>query len=134
MFDDTTYGDFDYFLRTLSNPSNVFFELEGGAGLVSFTSVQPRVDALLHFIFYDKKLKGKEWTVNQILGDMFELGKLNRISCAIPEDRITGVKLVKRLGFKQEGMIRGAFLRNNCYLNVGIYGLMHKEYHRREDA
>lgn len=131
MFDDNTYGDFDVFMATLMSPKNAFFDLEGDAGLVSFTDIQPRVNANLHFIFYDKKLKGKEPVMLSIIHDMFELGKLRRITCGIPEDRITGIKLIKRIGFKQEGMLRCAYLRNGYYLNTGIYGLLREQIERR---
>lgn len=127
VFDDLTYGDFDNFMRTLATPSNVFFELENEGGLISFTEVRPRVNAYLHFIFYDKHLKGKEEVMRDILADMFDLAKLRRITCGIPEDRNTGAKLLRRIGFRQEGTMRASYLRNKCYLNMNIYGLLREE-------
>jgi len=114
-------------MATLASPHNVFFEIGEEAGLVSFTGVQPRVSAVMHFIFYDKKLKGKEPTMLSIMKEMFHMGRLRRITCVIPEDRETGIKLIRRLGFHKEGWVRKAFLRNNLYMDVGIFGILLEE-------
>lgn len=132
MFDDLTFGDFEHFIEVLGSPHNVFFELEEGAGLVSFTEVQPRVNASMHFIFYDKKLKGKEHTMWNIMRDMGKMCALRRITCAIPEDRETGIKLVRRLGFRREGCLRKAFLRNSTYLDIEMFGLLAEELPKGE--
>lgn len=127
VFDDLSYGDFENFMRTLVNPRNVFFELGDGDGLVTFTEVQPHVNASLHFIFYDGHIKGKEKVTKAILRDMFQLAKLRRITCGLPDDRATGLKFIKRLGFKKEGLMRKSFLRNRTYMDIEIFGLLAEE-------
>jgi RimJ/RimL family protein N-acetyltransferase len=127
VFDDISYGDFKHFLATLASPKNVFFEIGDEQGLVCFTDVQPRLSAVLHFVFYDKKIRGKEITLRAILKDVCQMAQLHRVSALVPEDRGAVVKFVLRLGFKPEGWIREAYLRNGMFLNMGLFGLLESE-------
>lgn len=135
VFDDFTFQDYDVFVQTLTQEDNLIFEvwsegdhsLEHMAGLVNVSHTQPFVDGMLHFLFFDRKLRGKEDVLLSIIRQVFMLAKLRRMTCAIPSDRVTGMQMLGRLGFKKEGRIRKKFLRNEKYLDVFVYGILREE-------
>lgn len=78
-------------------------------GMVVLTRIQPRVDALLHFMFLDKDLVSKRTLLKNLIAHCFRDLGFNRLSMEVPE----GVRLErfarKVLGFRLEGESR---LRN----------------------
>lgn len=135
VFDDFTFKRHDIFVESLTLSDNLIFEvwregdskLEDMAGLVNVSNVQPYLDGLLHFLFFDRKLRGKEDVMTRIIVHVMDMMKLRRITCAVPSDRGTGIQILGRLGFSREGRIRKKFLRKEKYLDVIIYGLLREE-------
>lgn len=93
----------------LTDPGNIVYltynDLEL-TGIVIFTRVVPKVDALLHFLFLDKNLLGKRKLLQNLIGLAFTDLGFNRLSMEVPE----GVRLErfcrKALSFKLEGESR----------------------------
>jgi RimJ/RimL family protein N-acetyltransferase len=75
-------------------------------GMVVLTRIQPRVDALLHFMFLDKDLVSKRTLLKNLIAHCFRDLGFNRLSMEVPE----GVRLErfarKVLGFRLEGESR----------------------------
>jgi RimJ/RimL family protein N-acetyltransferase len=53
---------------------------------------------------------------------------LNRISLVTLESNFAARALYEKLGFVEEGRLRKAFLRDNCYIDGVIYSLLSSEY------
>lgn len=92
----------------LADPSNVIYEVWRGSdflGVVTFTKINPKVDAVVHFVFMDRaNLKGKR----DLLLNVFEVAYgtlgLQRLTFEIPEPFGTLTRFVrKHLGFTYEG-------------------------------
>jgi len=100
----------------LSNPHNLMwgcYDTGKLTGIVIFTDVIPRVDALMHFLFLDQNLAGKRKMLRGILDYCFTDLQFQRISMEVPDrqgKRHEQTRLErfarKALGFRLEGEIR----------------------------
>ncbi len=61
----------------------------------------------------------------------FAFGKLNmnRIELGVNENNLPAIKLYKKLGFQQEGVLREAFIRNAEKSNSIAMGLLRNDFH-----
>ena len=53
---------------------------------------------------------------------------INRISLVALESNFAARALYEKLGFVEEGRLREAFLRDNCYIDGVVYSLLSSEY------
>jgi hypothetical protein len=129
IFDDFGKGNYNDFINKLLNPMNAFADIGPGLGLGCILGIKPRLDATVHVVMFDRRLKGREPVFRDILRHCFEKLQLRRLTAIISEDAVLAVALVKRLGFTLEGTMRKAMLREGRYVNVYIYGLLREELH-----
>lgn len=54
---------------------------------------------------------------------------LNRISVQVLENNALAIKLYKKIGFIQEGVLRKAVYKNGVFLNQLFYGLLKEDYY-----
>jgi hypothetical protein len=129
VFDDFGKGNFDDFMARLLNPTNVFINIGPGLGIGAGFAVRPGLDALLHIIMFDGRLRGREALFLEIMGYFFRRLRLRRMTTMIVEGNRTAIKLAERLGFTLEGTMRGA-ARNaeGGTVDVHIYGILREEY------
>jgi len=127
VFDDYSRGNFDDFASKFLVASNVFIDIGPGLGLAAGFAVRPGLDAILHLVMFDRRLRGREPIFKEIMGYFFDRLKLRRMTAMLADDCQTAIKLVERLGFKKEGTLRNALLRDGAYLNVHLFGLLKEE-------
>lgn len=127
VFDDTSKGNKEMFVARLLDPKNIFVEIGEGLGLAAGFNVRPHIDMAVHLIMFDRRLRGRELMFLGILGYFFERLKLRRVTSVITEDSPMTIRLALRLGFKLEGTMREAVLRDGKYLNAHIYGMLREE-------
>src|SRR5215467_6891395 len=129
-FDDIIPRTFEEFKNGLMAPYNQFYEFLQGdetIGLASATNVRPWLDASMHLVMFDRRLRGREDLLKSAMADFMFRGQLRRLTAQIPEDNKTGLKLVTRLGFKLEGIIRKAHLRDGIYRDYHVFGILREE-------
>lgn len=126
-FDDVTHGDPDYFMGILHERNCLFFEVGNMDGLVMFSAAQPGMHAILNFVFYDRQLKGKELTLLEVIRHVFDMLQLRKLIAYVPADRQTIASALRRVGFKVEGHLREAMLKDNKPLDVLMLGLLRRE-------
>lgn len=127
VFDDFSKGRYDDFVAKFFVPNNVFIDVGPGVGLAAGFAVKPGLDAVLHLVMFDRRLRGRESTFKEIMAYFFQRLQLHRMTAMIADDARTAVKLVERLGFKLEGTMRGALLREGRYIDQHIYGILREE-------
>jgi RimJ/RimL family protein N-acetyltransferase len=93
----------------LTDPGHVVFEAwrdKELLGVMLLTRIQPKVDALVHFLFLDKDLVGKRKLLQNFIDFCFTELEFHRLSMEVPE----GIRLErfarKVLRFRLEGEIR----------------------------
>lgn len=127
VFDDFSAGKMDDFVGRLFNPYNIFVDIGPNKGLACGMGVRPGLDAVIHLVMFDRRLRGREPLFLDILSYFFRRLRLRRVTAMIAEDAATAIKLVQRLGFQQEGLLRRALLRGGKGLDVHVYGLLTEE-------
>ena len=105
----------------------MIFEVGDLDGMVSVSDIVPKLHGNIHFIFFDRKLRGKEQVLTGIMKHVFEAVGLRRINGVIPADRVTGMSMLRRIGFTREGKMRFAHLMNGKYIDQYIYGILREE-------
>jgi RimJ/RimL family protein N-acetyltransferase len=63
-----------------------------------------------------------------ILKYAFHELNLNRIFLTVREDNINAIKLYKKVGFKEEGLLRQQVYNNNKYINMIIMSILKDEF------
>lgn len=130
MFDDVIPRTFEAFKAGMMAPQNQFYEFVQGneiVGLAAATQVRPNLDANMHVIMFDRWLRGREEILKDALRDFAVRAKLRRMTVVLPEDNRTAIKLVGRLGFTLEGVMRKAHLRDGIYRDYHIFGILLEE-------
>ena len=94
----------------LSDPANLFWEVWRGGefvGILCLWRISLKMDALVHFIFFDKNLVGKRTFLLRFLDYCFTTLEFERLSMEIPEPVDTLIRFArKKLGFRYEGEAR----------------------------
>jgi hypothetical protein len=126
-WDDFSRGDFDGFVERLMRPDSIFVDIGPGIGLACGAGVRPRLDMVLHLVMFDRRLRGRESLLKEIIGYFFDKLQLRRVTCVIGEDAKTALKLVSRLGFVHEGTMRHAILRGGKYIDAQVFGMLKEE-------
>ena len=128
VFDDFSKGRYDEFVRHFFVPTNVFIDIGPGLGLAAGFGVRPGLDAVLHLVMFDRKLRGREPVFRSIMDHFFRKLNLRRMSALIADDCLTACKLCERLGFKLEGRMKKSILRDGQYHDTMIYGILREEF------
>lgn len=129
LFDDFTKGDFQRFIRGLQAPDSIWFEREDGNGVLYLTSVVPGLHAVGHFVYWDKRLRGREESTLGVMRWAMqpEVAGLQKVNCYIPDYAITTRKFAEKLGMKQEGKIRRWSVSNGKLFDMFVYGITKEE-------
>src|SRR4029077_15853247 len=130
VFDDVIPRTFEAFKDGMMAPTNQFYEFlqgEDTIGLAAATQVRVRLDANMHLVLFDRRLRGREDVIKAAMLDFARRAQLRRMTVSLPEDNKTAIKLVQRLGYKLEGVMRKAHLRDGIYRDYHIYGILGEE-------
>ncbi len=130
LFSDLTRGDFDNYVRLLLRPYTYYLEVYEGdelKGITSFEGLQAGVDASMHAMMFDRKPAEKLPVYQAIIKHMFAEFPLNRITATPPDIYFGTIRLLKKLGFKQEGVKREAVLLGGRWVNLVNMGILRSE-------
>lgn len=134
VFDDFGKGNFDEFVGKLFHRNNLFFDIGDGLGIACGFGVRPGLDMVLHLVMFDKRLRGREPLFLEMMGFCFDRLKLRRMTAIIASDCQTAIRLVQRLGFVREGVMREALKRNDHLFDVECYGILREEFDATVEA
>ncbi len=132
LFTDHTRGDFTVFMDILMNPTSVWLEIyretdDRSIGLFILSHVLPNYDAQAHFTFWDSIAGGRQDLILQAAEVLFKAYNLRRMSAHVPKYMAGVIRFVKKLGFKEEGEKREAFLKNGEWVPAILLGLLESE-------
>lgn len=128
VFDDYGKDDFESFLGKIMHRNNIFIDIGPGVGLACGFAVRPRLDLVLHLVMFDRRLRGREELFMEIMDYFFQKLQLRRMTAMIADDCKTAIKLVQRLGFQLEGIMREALKRDGKLYDVQLYGILQEEF------
>lgn len=130
LFSDITRGDFKNFAMFLTEGASVWLEVRQGdtlVGIVCLTNMQQVIDCEAHIIFFDRDLSGKDGLCKAITRWVFATFPLNRVTVTVPRMYYATIRLVKAIGFVEEGRKRAAVLIRNRWDDVIILGITREE-------
>lgn len=97
-------------------------------GLFFLTELIPGQDGLGHFTFWDRRTRGREELLREMIRFVFQFLKLHRITVEIPLYTAPWLpRFVEKVGFVKEGRKREAALYEGQWFDVNIYSILSGE-------
>lgn len=121
---------------------NVFLQFDGGVPTVNglffivndflgafyLTEIVPGEDALAHYVFFDRKLRGRKDLVQKMMEYVFKKYQFHRLSAEIPNYASAGARhFIQDCGFAYEGKKRKAAEYKGDRFDVNLYGILRNE-------
>lgn len=108
----------------------LLWRVDDFVGVFYMTDIEPEVDAMVHFTFFDGRIRGRDKLAREMLKWAFNKYKFQRLSVKVPLYVVpAAIHFVERIGFKKEGRIRRSALFNNNWFDTVHYGILEEELH-----
>lgn len=132
-------ADWDSFLRYIRAAEPVWFEgvkAETGAqvGLIYLDNFLPMwvggpgyVQAQFHAVAWDHDASNRLPVLKAAVKRLFELFRLHRMEARVPTSRGGAIRVLKRLGFQEEGRLREVRRHHNEWWDIVILSLLDHE-------
>lgn len=130
LFSDLTRGNLDNFIAAMYAPNTFWTELYEGdtlIGLLYLVNMHQVIDCDCHVLFFDRKTKDKIALCREALRWVFKEFRFHRVSAQVPEIYHATLRLVKGIGFKQEGLRRETLLIGGKWVGEIQFGLLSSE-------
>lgn len=112
--------------------NGLYWRVDDFVGMFYLTDFEVGADALLHYTFFDRGLKGRQPLIVRMLDYIFGRYDFERVSVEIPlyASPYTFVA-VEELGFVKEGRKRQSRLFDGKLFDVNYYGMLRSEFFSR---
>lgn len=130
LFSDLTAGNYENFVRMLSQPDSFWVEVWDGdvlVGLLYAMELSQIIDAEVHILFFDRKTNNKIALCREMLRWLFRHFRLHRITSQIPDIYHATIRLAERTGMKREGVRRESILIGGQWRDQILFGLLASE-------
>ncbi len=127
LFDDFSRGDFQLFESRLNARDSLWFETEDEQGVLYATNLMPGVSAQGHFVFFDRRLRGRESLVMDLLRYIMAGADLKKMNVYLPSYAGSARHFVERLGFRHEGCLRRWSYSKSRLYDMHLYGITFEE-------
>jgi len=114
------------FVKDVMSRDNAYFELPEH-GVLYLTEIFPGRSACGHFCFWDRRLRGKEEIVKEMVEWSFDTFNLERLQVSLPDFAKATMRFVERIGMQKEGILRKAHHYKGEFLNLHIYSFLRGE-------
>ena len=112
LFNDFIRGDYKAFVNHFivqidGQPSatGLIWDVDD-VGIILLNDIVPFKSAMAHFVFWDKRFRGREELIRQMIRYAFETYRFRRIRVEVPLYAAETKKAVERVGFIQEGRMK----------------------------
>lgn len=133
LFSDYTRGDPSAFIDLFMNPRSVWLEIirktDGKTvGCAYMTDVILHYDADAHFTVWDGIGSGREPVFLEMIEWAMKRYDLRRLSCEVPVYMTGTLRMVRRLGFVEEGTRRKAIIhKDGKWMDATMFGILVEE-------
>lgn len=138
IFGKDTIGDIEDFLNMFFyvdhngfwQTNNLFYIVDDFVGTLALTNIYHPTDALMHFTFYDGRLKGRDILIKEVISYVMDEYDFVRLSAEIPcyAPKTTMKFVSDKLGLVLEGKRRdGAYDLYGNLTDVLLYGVTKKD-------
>lgn len=130
LFNDFVKGDFQAFMRHFvvqvegqPVPAGLFWDVDD-VGILLMKDIKPLVSCTAHFVFWDRRFRGRENLCRGMIRYAFDTYKFERIEVRVPLYAQDTILAVERLGFTKEGRIRRATPYKDDWFDMNIYSIL----------
>ena len=133
MFSDDLHKDKEAFFNYLLSPSVVVLVVVEGeddltpVGIIYIDQIQLKHDARMHYIFWDRKQKGRHRVVFTAAEWFFNQFEFHRMTIEVPVFAYAALRRLRSLGVLIEGRKRKAIQRNGKWHDVLLFGVQSDE-------
>ena len=131
LLDDYGKGRFDIFVSKFCDPDSIWLECTDFPGVVYATGIRAGLSAFVHFTFLDRKLRGREQFLLDVLQWLVNMLQLEKVNCFVPDYCRTLLAFLGRLGFTTEGKIRNWSRHDGQLFSVVALGMTKEEVNGR---
>lgn len=96
-------------------------------GLIYVTDIYPGFQATGHFVFWDRRQRGREGLCLHFIQYLMRDLELHRLVCEIPLYIQPTLRFVERLGFVREGTLRQAAMYEGKWFDVAMFSILDSE-------
>ena len=93
-------------------------------GILYITDIRPGYEAMAHFSFWDKRLRGREKLAQEMIKYVMKRFKFHRIVCEVPMYATPSMGFVERVGFQHEGRKRQVVRYHGEWFDVNQYSIV----------
>ena len=87
-----------------------------------------RYEATAHFAFFDRRFRGRDKMVREVIRQVFDSSEFQRLNVEIPAYAgAATVKFVRALGFRKEGLKRSCALFKGKWFDANLFGILRHE-------
>ncbi len=104
-------------------PTGLLWDIDD-VGIFLLQDIIPHQSATAHFVFWDRRFRGREELCIEMLKYVFENYKFERVKVEVPLYANHTQDAVERLGFVQEGRLRRAVLYHDNWHDLLIYSVL----------
>lgn len=108
------------------HPTGLIWEVDD-VGLLFLTEIKPMFEAQAHFVFWDRRFKGRKRLILEMLAYVFHKYSFHRIVVEVPLYAAKTMNAVERIGFVKEGRKREAVRHNGMWFDVNLYSILESE-------
>jgi RimJ/RimL family protein N-acetyltransferase len=135
IFDEEVGGDFKKFceLFMYAGPhglqsNGLFWIIDDWVGMFYMTRIRPGIDAEVHYIFFDRRHRGRVDLAREMIKYAFRKYNFRRLSVEIPLYATKhAFEFITFIGFKKEGRRRKAIWHNDDWFDVAEFGILKEE-------
>lgn len=133
LFNDYVAQDFKSFVSNFVMqengqpvPTGLIWDVDD-VGIFYLTDIHPMESGLAHFVFWDRRFKGREELCREMLRFLFDRYKFHRIRVEVPLYAKYTLQAVERIGFIKEGRARDAVRYKGEWFDVNFYSMLEGE-------
>ena len=134
LFNDFVRGDFSRFVQHFVKqdaagnpmPTGLVWDVDD-VGIFFLTEMMPLNSGLAHFVFWDKRFRGREELCRKMLKMAFDELQFHRIRVEVPLYANFTIQAVERIGFTLEGRQRQAIKYKGDWFDVNMYSMLAEE-------
>ena len=130
LFNDFVRGDYtafvNHFVLEVNGqpvPTGLLWDVDD-IGVFFLNNIIPHQSAEAHFLFWDRRFRGRENLCIEMLKYTFGKYKFQRIKVEVPLYAYHTMDAVESLGFVLEGRMRRAILYHDKWFDINIYSVL----------
>lgn len=138
LFNDFVAGDFEKFLQHFIVESETGDIQAAGLiwdvddiGIFIMNSIIPEQSAQIHYVFWDKRFRGREDLCREMMKYAMDKYNIHRLWTEIPLIANSSLQAADRIGLIREGRKRKAIMYKGVWVDTNMYGILREDLEQK---